>query len=156
MKVLNKVLIGVASLAMLTACASKCDYAKFHEKAVAAYNESKSVSFSQVVVKGSAKDEDGEHKFDNVTVKFENGAFKATNITHLDEVFAAAMLSAMTADLIPEDSDVTYYAGSTFKISSQDEDGKGTMTWNKYALPTVVKTTDKDGGQTNYTVSYKK
>ena len=62
----------------------------------------------------------------------------------------------LTADLIPEESDVTYYAGSTFKVVSQDEDSKGTMTWNKYALPTAVKTSDKDCNQSNYTVSYKK
>ena len=156
MKVLNKVLIGVASLAMLTACASKTDYASFHEKAVAAFKEAKEVSFSEVVLKGTSKDEDGEHKYDGLTIKFEKGSFKATNISHLDEVAAALMLSFLTADLIPEESDVTYYAGSTFKVVSQDEDSKGTMTWNKYALPTAVKTSDKDGNQSNYTVSYKK
>lgn len=152
MKVLNKVLIGVASLAMLTACASKCDYATFNSKAKEAVASAKEVSYSKVVLDGWAKDDNGEKQdFDKITVKFEKGAY-ATIGGLLDstakEIAVAALLNATFATVIPEDEETTYYAGSTFKVT--DKDGNK-MEWNKYGLLTLSQSADS-----KYTVSYKK
>ena len=98
MKVLNKVLIGVASVAMLTACASKTDYASFHSKAVEAGEKAKEVSFSKVVLSGSYVDEDGKKQsYDNVTIKFEKGSYAAGGLTDttLAQAGAVVYLTAM-------------------------------------------------------------
>ena len=152
MKVLNKVLIGVASLAMLTACASKCDYATFNSKAKEAVASSKEVTYSQVVVSGWSKDENGKKEdYDKITVKFDKGAYvtvKGLLDSTAKEIATAAMLNLTFASLIPESEDYAYYAGSTFKV--EDKDGN-TESWNKYGL--LVKTTGEDS---KLTISYKK
>ena len=153
MKVLNKVLIGVASLAMLTACASKTDYASFHSKAVEAAEKAKEMSYSQVVVSGSYVDEDNKkQEYNNVTVSFDKGTFKAGNLTHLDEVAVALVLNLSTANLVGEEENTTYYAGSSFKTVYEKDGNKETTTWNQYGLLATVKSSDGD----NLKVSYKK
>lgn len=150
MKVLNKVVIGMASLVLLTACAPKCSYSDFHSKAVAAVEKAKEKSFT-VTLKGTYKDDNGDKKnYDNLTVKFNKGSFEATNITHLDEVAAALVLNLSTADLVGESDKVTYYAGSTFKTVTKDDNGTSTVTWNKFGLPTQLKDSDS-----NLKISYK-
>ena len=150
MKVLNKVVIGMASLVLLTACAPKTTYAKFHEKAVAAVEKAKEKSFS-VTIKGTYKDDNGNKKdYDNVTVKWNKGSYEATNVTHLDEVAAAILLNLSTADLVGESDKITYYAGSTFKIVQKDDNGSSTTTWSKFGLPTSVKDSDS-----NLKITYK-
>ena len=150
MKVLNKVVIGMASLVLLTACAPKCSYADFHSKAVAAMEKAKEKSFS-VTIKGTYKDDNGDKKeYDNVALKWEKGAFTYTNVTHLDEVAAAIVLNVITADVIGENENSTYYAGSTFKVVTKDDNGTSTTTWNKFALPTQIK-----GSDSNLKITYK-
>ena len=150
MKNLSRFFVGAAALVLLTACGpSKVSYEKFHEKAVAALNDAKEKKFD-VTLKGTYKDDDGEHKMDNVVLKWNEGAFAATNITHLDEVGAAVILNLLTANLVGEDENITYYAGNGFKTVKTTDDGSVTTTWNKYALPTAVK-----GGGSSITASYK-
>ena len=153
MKVLNKVLIGVASLAMLTACASKTDYSSFHSKAVEAAEKAKEVSFSKVVVSGSYVDEDNKkQEYNDVTVLFEKGTFKPTVATHLEEVAVALVLNFSTANLVPEAENTTYYAGSSFKVVYEKDGDKETSLYSQYGLLTSVKSSDGD----NLKVSYKK
>ena len=150
MKNLSRFFVGAAALVLLTACGqSKVSYEKFHEQAVAAVKEASKKQFD-VTLKGKYKDDDGEHNMDNVVLKWNEGAFAATNITHLDEVAAALVLSGLTADLAANDENTTYYAGGGFKAVKETDDGKSTLVWNKYGLPTSW----VDGG-TNVTASYK-
>ena len=154
MKVLNKVLIGVASVAMLTACASKTDYATFHSKAVEAGEKAKEVSFSKVVLSGSYVDKDGnKQSYDNVTIKFEKGAYAAGGLTDttLAQAGAVVYLSAMQAQLVGESENNTYYAGSSFKVVYEKDGDKTTTLWNQYGLMTSVKS-----GSDQLKVSYKK
>ena len=154
MKVLNKVLIGVASVAMLTACASKTDYASFHSKAVEAAEKAKEVSFSKVVLSGSYVDEDGKKQsYDNVQIKFEKGSFAAGGLTDTTLAQAAAVLylTAMQAQLVGESENNTYYAGSSFKVVYEKDGDKSTTLWNQYGLMTSVKS-----GSDQLKVSYKK
>ena len=153
MKVLNKVLIGVASVAMLTACASKTDYATFHSKAGEAVEKSKEVSFSKVVYSGSYIDDDGKKQsYDNITVKFEKGVYSPTNVSHLDEIAVAGVLLAARANLVGEGENTTYYAGSTFKTVYEKDGDKVQKLWNQYGLLTAVKYSNGD----QLKVSYKK
>ena len=150
MKNLNKFFVGAAALVLLTACGpAKVSYDKFHEKAVAALKDAKEKKFD-VTLKGTYKDDDGEHKMDNVVLKWNEGVFAATTVAHLDEVGAALILNGLTADLAQNDENTTYYAGNGFKATKKTDDGTSTMVWNKYGLPTSW----KDGG-TNITASYK-
>ena len=156
MKVLNKVLIGLTTVFMLTACASKTDYATFHSKAGEAYEKAKEVSFSKVVVSGWEKNDKGEkEEYDNVTVKFEKGTYSTIGgllDSTAKEIALAAMLNFTFASVMPEDEDATYYAGSSFKVEGKDSDGnKAVETWNQYGLLTSMKSAD---GQLK--VSYKK
>ena len=154
MKVLNKVLIGVASVAMLTACASKSDYATFHSKAVEAGEKAKEVSFSKVVLSGSYVDEDGKKQsYDNVTIKFEKGSYAAGGLTDttLAQAGAVIYLTAMQAQLVGESEYNTYYAGSSFKVVYEKDGNKETTLWNQYGLLTSVKS-----GSDSLKVSYKK
>ena len=150
MKSLNKFFVGAAALVLLTACGpAKVSYDKFHEKAVAALKDAKEKKFD-VTLKGTYKDDDGEHKMDNVVLKWNEGAFVPTDILHLDEVAAATLMNGLTADVASEDENTTYYAGNGFKATKETDDGKYEMVWNKYGLPTSWK-----NGGTNVTASYK-
>ena len=162
MKNLSRFFVGAAALVLLTACGqSKVSYEKFHEQAVAAVKEASKKQFD-VTLKGKYKDDevyelmckykddDGEHNMDNVVLKWNEGAFAATNITHLDEVAAALVLSGLTADKAANDENTTYYAGGGFKAVKETDDGKSTLVWNKYGLPTSWVS-----GGTNITASYK-
>ena len=152
MKNVSRFFVGAAALVLLTACGpSKVTYEKFHEKAVAALKEAKEKTYD-VTLKGTYKDESsGEtSKMDNVVLKWNKGAFEATSALHVDEVAAAVILNLLTANLVGEDENITYYAGNGFKTVKTTDDGSVTTTWNKYALPTAVK-----GGGSSITASYK-
>ena len=154
MKVLNKVLIGVASVAMLTACASKSDYATFHSKAVEAGEKAKEVSFSKVVLSGSYVDEDGKKQsYDKVQVMFKEGLFQTESLakTTIEQGLALILLNANQAQLVGESENNTYYSGSSFKVVYEKDGNKQTTQWNKYGLLTSVKDADS-----NLKVSYSK
>lgn len=144
-------MLAVASFCLM-GCASKCDYAKFHDEAVKAAEKAKSVKFSKVVVKGTYVDSDNKKQsYDDVKVEFDSGVFASTNITHLDEVAVALILNALTAQNVSEDESCTYYAGSSFKVVTESDNGKSTVEYNKYGLLTLIKDADS-----NLKVSYSK
>jgi hypothetical protein len=150
MKNLSRFFVGAAALVLLTACGqSKVSYEKFHEKAVAALKEAGEKEFD-VVVKGKYKNDSGEHQMDNVTLYWKSGAFLPTSALHVDEDIVAGLLNLMTADLVSEDENTTYYVGGGFKAVTKTDDASYTKTWNKYGLPTSIKNENN-----NYTVSYK-
>ena len=150
MKNLSKFFVGAAALVLLTACGpSKVTYAKFHEKAVAAMEKAKEKQFD-VTLKGKFKNDSGEQNLDNIVLKWNKGAFEATNLSHLDEVAAALFMNGITADVASEDENTTYYVGNGFKATRKTDDGEDKMEWNKYGLPTSLVS-----GGSNVTASYK-
>ena len=150
---LRKVLPLLAvSTFCLVGCASKVDYAKFNEQAKAAAEKGKDVSYSKVVLKGTYVDDDGKkQKYDDVTVQCTKRVFEVKSLlnTNLDEAAAIIVLNFYKAENIGEDENITYYAGSTFKIVYEKE--KQTVEFNEYGLLTSIKDADS-----NLKVSYTK
>ena len=152
MKNLSRFFVGAAALVLLTACGpSKVNYEKFHEQAVEAVKKAGEKEFA-VTVKGYYKDNDGKHEMESISVKWSKGAFAPTSALHIDEDTIAIMLNTLTADLVGEDDNTTYYAGSSFKTVYEKDGNKETTTWNQYGLLATVKSSDGD----NLKVSYKK
>ena len=165
MKVLNKVVIGMASLVLLTACAPKTTYADFHEKAVAAAK--KDSGYTKAVVNGTSKSGNTTYEFKNVELKVTNGRYDVTNVTlsevanYTAEQLAAYALIAVEAQSVTEKQQddeskgtVTYYAGSTFKVVAKDDNGSATYTWNKFGLLKTLKSTGDN--ETNIKVKWSK
>ena len=148
-------MLAVATFA-LAACASKVDYAKFHEQAVEAAKQAKEQTFEKVVFDGWYKDDDGKkEEIGKVEIKFNKGVFvnKTSLLSDAElaatEMGVAFLLNALTAENIPEDEKTTYYAGGSFKVVAEDEDGKYTAEFNKYGLLTSM-----SGDDGKYTVKY--
>ena len=145
MKVLNKVVIGMASLVLLTACGpSKCSYAKFHEEAVKAVE--KAPEYKKMTAKGEIKSSLMNLTIDAVLEK-KDGEWE---LTKGDALSATALIvyAASTADLVPEDSGTTYYCGKGFKAVKD----KQTAVWNASGFLTSIK---EDSG-TSLKFSYSK
>ena len=166
MKILNKVVIGMATLVLLTACGGKkVDYAKFHEEAVAAAKNEN--GYTKVTVKGKAKiKEDGkvtEYTFDNLQFDgYTNGRMDAVTLAAKaaalllegnEAKIIAFSLAGATAELIPEDKDTTYYV-SGFQVDSKDGDQKSTVKYDKNGLPTSYKYSGDGSG--SVTLSWSK
>ena len=153
MKNLSRFFVGAASLVLLTACGpSKVSYATFHEKAVAAVE--KAPEYKKVTAKGSVTAASVELKLDCVFEKKDSG----WELTKGDAISgsAAAVYLSMTADLVGEEEDTTYYAGNGFKITTNNEDGKGSITWNASGYITAIKVDAKDSGNMNVKFSWSK
>ena len=150
-------MLAVATFA-LTSCASKVTYKEFHEKAVEAAKKAKEVSFSKVVFDGYYEDEGKKEELKNIEIKFDKGEFApksemSLSEGYMNEVAVAMILQMITADVIPEDEEgkTTYYAGSSFKVVSEEDGKKYTAEWNQYGLLTSMK-----GDGSEYTVKYSK
>lgn len=167
MKVLNKVVIGMASLVLLTACAPKCSYAQFHEKAVAAAE--KDSGYTKAVVNGTAKNGNTTYEFKNVELKVTNGRYDISNVTlselanyTAEQIAAYGMIGIEAKDVAEKQQGdeqesqgtVTYYAGSTFKLVVKDDKNSATYTWNKFGLLTSLKSSGET--ETNLKVKWSK
>ena len=147
---LNKVLpfIAVASFC-LVGCASKCDYAKFHEKATAV----KEHSFKKASVKiNSSSNVVGVSVELKGTVKYiYNGGWELdANDDNGAAVQAASLVYILqTAAGVGEDENYEYYAGSSFKVVVKDSNA--TTEFNGFGLLTSY----KDSG-TKVSISYSK
>ena len=141
-------MLAVAAFS-LSACASKCDYAKFHELAVEAAKKAKDVSFSKVVFSGYYTESGKKQQYDGVTIKSSKGAFVPGLAA--DEIVVAALLEAAMASVMPEDNSVNYYAGGSFKITGTGDNKDKKMEWNQYGLLTSYSAKDS-----KYSVKYSK
>ena len=110
-------MLAVASFCLM-GCASKCDYAKFHEKATAV----KAHNFKKASVKV-----DGKEGLTGLTlagtVKYiYNGGWQidANDENGVAVKGAAAIYIAMTAGAVAEDDALEYYAGSSFKVVNKE------------------------------------
>ena len=135
MKILNKVVIGMATLVLLTACGpSKCDYAKFHSEAVKAAE--KDAGYKKVTVKGKLASLLGTLEIDAVLEK-KDGEWDLTKGDVASAVTLAGMIAA-TANTVAEDSEMTYYAGNGFKTVK----GENVRTYNAAGFLTSAKLSD--------------
>ena len=162
MKILNKVVIGMASLCLLTACGpTKVDYDKFHEAAVEAAK--KENGYTKVVVDGKAKlKEDGkvtEYTFDKIEFTgFTNGRLSAAEKTAkmigiLAEGNEAKLIAFtyanLTAELMPKDDKSTYYTGG-FQVTAEDDGQKATIKFDANGLPTSYKLSGDASGSVSF------
>ena len=141
-------MLAVASFCLM-GCASKCDYAKFHEKATAvkahSYKKatvkvdgSSSVLGLSVAVKGSAK-------------YIYNGGWEhdAEDNAEAAVLTVSALYIVQTAAGVAEDDGLEYYAGSSFKVVVVDT--KATTEFNGFGLLTSY-----NSDSLKVTISYSK
>lgn len=157
MKVLNKIVIGMASLVLLTACGpSKCSFDKYKEQANAA--SEKDPGYKKVVVKGSVKTSlvgiTAEVKLDH-TFEKDGDDWK---LTKGDEgagaVAALAAASARAWDYaVSENEDATYYAGNGFKVEIKSDEQNATYVYNSYGYMTSSKASGSSEGSVKLTWS---
>ena len=117
---MKKVLIPALSVAALVlgGCAMKCDYAKFHEKAVAAAQ--KEVKLTKGTIKYTSKSSTKETSAEyHITWNAGNKYWSLDEGSILDSLFITATINAR-ADSVGESEDYTYYAGATFKVETKD------------------------------------
>lgn len=146
-------MLAVATFA-LAACAPKVSFEEFKKKADEAAEKAKEANYSKVVIDGYIEDDGEKQTFDKVEVKVEKGVFTPKNITHLDEIAAAAILNVTTASgvaALGEDENTTYYAGGSFKVETVEDGKKNTANFNEYGFLTSV-----TGDSSKLTVSYTK
>ena len=129
-------MLAVASFCLM-GCASKCDYAKFHEKATAV----KEHSFKKASVKlDGSSNVAGLSVALKGTVKYiYNGGWEldANDENGVAVQTASALYIAQRAALVGEDDNLEYYAGSSFKIVEKDT--KITTEFNGFGLLTSYK-----------------
>ena len=149
-------MLAVATFA-LAACAPKVDYAKFHEKAVAAAKEDP--GYKKVTIKGSLKSSAGgmniDVKFDHVYEKDGHSWKLSKGEEGLIVEAAALTFVSLRAEDVPEDKDYEYYAGGSFKVVMKDGDDKATVTFDKYGYVTSEKG-KADSGEVDIKVSWSK
>ena len=137
MKILNKVVIGMASLCLLTACGpSKVSYDKFHEKAVEAVKNAP--AYVKFTAKGTLKASSLSLTLDDVFEK-KDGEWTLTKGDALDAL-VASMFAGMTADTVTNDEGTTYYAGGGFKATKDDNLAE----WNSSGYITHYKADGSD------------
>ena len=129
-------MLAVASFCLM-GCASKCDYAKFHEKATAV----KEHSFKKATVKV-----DGSSSLIGISVAVKgdayfiyNGGWEQDKSKDVEAAVltAASLYIAQRAALVDESDSLEYYAGTTFKVV--DKDTKATTEFNGFGLLTSYK-----------------
>ena len=141
-------MLAVASFCLM-GCASKCDYAKFHEKATAV----KAHSFKKASVKVDSESEIlGVTTSIKGTVKYiYNGGWQldANDDNKAAVQTAASLYIIMTAAAVSEDDGLEYYAGSSFKVVNKEN--KVTTEFNGFGLLTSYKSDN-----TTVKISYSK
>ena len=148
MKILNKVVIGMATLVLLTACgAKKVDYDKFHAAAVeAAKNDS---GYTKAVVDGKAtiKKEGKEttYTFDKIEITgYTNGRMDLVTLglkvlSAKTEAEAVAIgFTSMPAEEVVKSDKFTYYTGP-LTVKMVDDEGTETVQYDKNGLTTSIK-----------------
>ena len=117
----------------LAGCASKVDYAKFHEEAVnvkkhefkkatVKLDGSSNVAGLSIAIKGSVK-----YIFNNTWQIADDDSSEA----------ASALYISMNAALVDENENYEYYAGGSFKVV--DKEAKVTSEYNGFGLLTSYK-----------------
>lgn len=141
----SKLLILAAAPALvLCSCAKKCSFADF-QKAVSEIE--KAPELKSITIKGSIKEDGEEIKIKKTKITEDS---KESDISE-DVIFAVSIMTMNHVGLyaIAEDKDVTYYAGSSFKIKADNL----TMEWDKYGFCTSIEG-EFEGAEVDLSASY--
>ncbi len=160
MKVLNKVVIGMAALVLLTACGpSKCSFEKFSEEARAAAE--KDPDYKKAVVKGTIKTKtlgvESELKIDHTFEEKDNGWEMTKGEADLGAAAALVYVEIRAWQFAGDEAeeDATYYCGGGFKVVGKNEEGSATYVFDKYGYLTSAKG-KAEGKDLNVTVKWSK
>ena len=150
---IKKELEDVACALLLAGCAKEVSYADFHKAATEV--EKHQFTLATATMKGTIKDDGEETKVDytcelayTVTLGVSAWAPKNTADITNKKALLLATFANMTAADVQEESDTKYYAGSTFKVVSEN----GTANFNKFGLITSMNS--KEDGS-DYKVTFK-
>lgn len=142
MKVLNKVVLGMAAMTLLVACGpSKVSFEKFQQDVREA--SAKEPNYVKATVKGSAKAGIGglnmDAKFDHVFEKKDTG-WEMTKGDAITGVAAALYVNERAALYAgQENENATYYSGGGFKVEFKGDDGTEAYVFDAYGYVTSIK-----------------
>lgn len=136
-KTIKKVFCSAAIVLMLPSCASKVTYAEFKE------------SFSKVEKAPEIEKKKISGKYEGESYSFSYNEKTVGDLTVNETKVLAAITGYMTAAgvlIAAENSEATYYAGSTYKIEYKEK----VFEMDKYGAVTYI----KDGDKTKLDISY--
>ncbi len=142
MKVLNKVVLGMAAMTLLVACGpSKVSFEKFQQDVREA--SAKEPNYVKAVVKGNVKGGIAtvsvEVKLDHVFEKTDNG-WEMTKGDAVSGTVALGYVSERAALYAgQENENATYYSGGGFKVEFKGDNGTETYVFDAYGYVTSVK-----------------
>ena len=124
----SKILVLAAAPALLCGCATKCSFQDFQKK-VEEISELKVAS--RIVLKGTLKDGKNEY-----SISYDSENPKAEDLLNGNMIAAAVMaFNGVGLYAIEEDTNATYYAGSSFRVKTEILD----IEWNGYGACTKAK-----------------
>ena len=158
--------LGLGAVLALTGCGRKVEYSEYKEAAKKADEAAEKVDIKKAVLTSKGKmtysvlGVETSVDFDGKVVmeEDENGNLKLNEEkSTLQKKEAAytivASLAFVTASMIPEDSDATYYVGN-LGVSYKDEDGNtAKYEFNKYGMVTSYNS-KSDKGNMKFSISY--
>lgn len=139
----SKIAILALAPALLCGCAMKCDFAKFQEKVGAI--DRKGVTTTKIVISGKLTIGDKEED-----INYDSSTASLIDLVSPNAIAAAVMaLNNVNFYAVAEDTNSTYYAGTTFKVTNDVLK----IEWNKYGDCTKAKGKLDDGKGSNYSVN---
>lgn len=136
LRILLLVVFAFVACLSLASCAKSVDKDEYNAKLAEA--QKLEYDYTEMTIKGSMKSGSGKTEV-NETYDVKNGL---------------SYLSSITSAFAYFDGEVKYYAGSTFKVEYQDDEGKAVIEMNKYGLITYFSAESEDYSMT-IKVSYK-
>lgn len=127
----SKLLILAAAPALvLCSCAKKCTFEEFQKK-VAEINLD-GVELESITVKGSFTINGKEYEVKKTKID-ENTSASEVSVEAIEAAMIMEMLHVSEFAIV-EDEKATYYAGSTFKVKTEEV----TIEWDKYGMCTSI------------------
>lgn len=136
LRILLLVVFAFVACLSLASCAKSVDKEEYDAKLAEA--QALECDYTEMTIKGKMKYGSSSTEV-NETLDFNSGS---------------SYLSSITSAFAYIDGEVKYYAGSTFKVEYQDDEGKAVIEMNKYGLITYFNAESEDNSIT-IKVSYK-
>lgn len=146
-------MLGVCALS-LASCTSKVTFADFQTKANEALK--KECDFTKGEVTGTVSSKSSDNKSESkikADIKVTKKVISPASVTGNngnDAIYGVFLnLYTLATYTVAEDSNLTYYAGGSFKVTytQEDEDKNkvsASIEWNEYGLVTAIKGVGKD------------
>ena len=136
LRILLLIVFAFVACLSLASCAKSVDKDEYDAKLAEA--QALECDYTEMTIKGKMKYGSSSTEV-NETLDFKSGS---------------RYLSSLTSALSFLDDTAKYYAGSTFKVEYQDDEGKAVIEMNKYGLITYI-SAESEGISMTIKVSYK-